>query len=141
MVKGYTLIELVIVMLLVGILAAYAVPKLGLAGFRSSGFSQQTLSSIRFAQKLAISSSCSVQVQINTSSCSLTWSGCAGNAAIANPASGDTNFCADSEPEGTFSAINFTFNRIGAPSSAQSFSIDGKTIIVEANTGFAHAQE
>jgi len=140
MARGFTLFELIIVMLLVGVLAAYTLPKLDIAGFRSSGFSQQTLSTIRFAQKLAISSGCSVQVQINTSSCSLNWNGCAGNAAIANPASGDTNFCADSEPEGTFSAINFSFNRIGAPSVPQSFTIDDKTITVEANTGFTHAQ-
>lgn len=140
MARGFTLFELIIVLLLVGILAAYGIPKLDLVGFRSAGFSQQALSSIRFAQKLAISSGCSVQVQINTGACSLSWSGCAGNAAITNPASGDTNFCADSSPEGPVSAINFSFNRIGSPSAPQSFTIDGKTITVEANTGFTHAQ-
>jgi len=138
MVKGFTLIELVIVMLLVGILAAYAVPRLDIAGFRSAGFHQQAITSIRFAQKQAISSGCSVSVAINASSCDLNWSGCAGNASLVNPASGDTNFCADSTPTGAVSTINFTFNRIGSPSAAQSFSIDGRTIVVEANTGFTH---
>lgn len=38
--------------------------------------------------------------------------------------------------DGTFTSG--TFNRIGAPSAAQSFSVDSRNIIVEANTGFAH---
>lgn len=140
-VKGYTLIELIIVMLLVGILAAYAVPRLNLAGFRSAGFSQQSLAAIRFAQKQAISTGCSVEVEINTVDsdiCELKWSGCAANANLQNPASGSVDFCADSTPEGSIPAVNFTFNRLGAPSAGQSFSIDGRTITVEANTGFVH---
>lgn len=135
--KGYSLFELVIVLLLVGILSAIALPRLDLASFRSAGFHQQAMAGIRFAQKQAISSGCSVQVNIS-STCQLNWSGCAGNAALLNPASGDSNFCADSAPEGAAPSINFTFNRIGAPSAAQSFSVDGRNIIVEANTGFVH---
>jgi MSHA pilin protein MshC len=139
--KGFTLMELVIVLLLVGILAAYAVPRLNLAGFRSAGFSQQTITAIRYAQKQAISTGCSVTVEIDTVDadiCELKWSGCAGNANLLNPASGDADFCADSTPEGSVPVVNFTFNRIGAPSAAQSIVIDSRTITVEANTGFAH---
>lgn len=138
--KGYTLIELVVVILLVGILGAVMVPRINIAGFRSAGFFQQSLSAIRFAQKQAISTGCSVQVDISAGACELNWSGCAANAAIPNPANGNTNFCADSTPEGASPSVNFSFNRIGAPSTPQSFSVDGRTIIVEANTGFAHEQ-
>ena len=137
MVKGFTLIELVLVILLLGILAAYALPSLELASFRSTGFFQQSLSTIRFAQKQAISTGCDVDVAINTA-CQLNWNGCAGNASIPNPATGDTDFCANSSPIGAAPSVNFTYDRIGAPSAAQSFSIDGRTIVVEANTGFAH---
>lgn len=140
MVKGYTLFELVIVILLVGILAAFVAPRMDISGFRSAGFFQQTLSAIRFAQKQAISSGCSVDVNISSGMCELNWDTCAGGADIPNPATGNTDFCADSAPIGAAPTVNFTFSRIGAPSTGQSFTVDGRTLIVEANTGYTHEQ-
>jgi MSHA pilin protein MshC len=139
--KGFTLMELVVVLLVVSILAAFAAPRLNLAGFRSAGFSQQAITAIRYAQKQAVSTGCSVTVEIDTVDadiCELKWSVCAGNVNLLNPATGDDDFCADSMPEGSVPTVNFTYNRIGAPSAAQSITIDSRTITVEANTGFAH---
>ena len=135
------MIELVIVILLVGILAAYAVPRLDLSGLRSAGFHQQALSALRFARKQAISSGCAVQVEIDSVDaeiCELKWSGCAGNANLVSPATGSADFCANSAPAGAVPIVSFSFDRIGAPSAAQSFSIDGRSIVVEANTGFTY---
>ena len=139
--KGFTLFELVIVILLVGILSAFVVPRINIAGFRSTGFTQQAITAIRYAQKEAISTGCSVTVEIDTVDadiCELKWFGCAGNSNLTNPASGVTDFCANSTPEGSVPVVNFTYNRIGSPSAAQSITIDSRTIKVEANTGFAH---
>ena len=141
---GFTLIELVIVMLLIGILGLYVAPKLNLTTFRETGFYQQAFSAIRYAQKQAIASGCTVNVTINTTQCLLIWTGvpappvCPVNGTnITNPASGKSNFCVDSTAEGSPSAI-FTFDNIGRPSAAQTITFGSRSIVVEAETGYAH---
>ncbi len=141
---GFTLIELVVVMLLIGILGVFVAPKLNLTTFRETGFYQQAFSAIRYAQKQAIASGCTVNVSINSTQCLLTWAGvpappvCPVNGTnITNPASSKTNFCADSTAEGSPSAT-FSFDNIGRPSAATTITFGSRTILVEAETGYAH---
>jgi len=62
---GFSLIELVTVMLLLGILSVVALGRFNDQDqFAARGFFDDTLSAVRFAQKLAISSGCDVQVVI-----------------------------------------------------------------------------
>lgn len=51
---GFTLVELVVVILLVSILAVVAVPKLNTRTFDTVGFYQEVLSAVRYAQKEAV---------------------------------------------------------------------------------------
>ena len=138
--KGFTLIELTVVLLILGILSAYIAPKLNLTGFKQTGFFQQALASIRFAQKRAITSGCTINITINSSTCSISFSGapagCPSNT-ISNPGTGKTNFCSDSTAEGTPSA-SFSFDNIGRPSAAQTITFGSKTIQVVAETGYAY---
>lgn len=53
--RGFTLIELVTVMILLGILAFVALPNLNQAeGFRATSFNDRVAASLRFAQKSAV---------------------------------------------------------------------------------------
>lgn len=135
---GFSLIELIVVIVLLGILASIAIPNLRLDGFRETGGFQQGIAMLRLGQKLAITSGCQVDVSLNGNTCTLSFSGCAASS-IANPATGQNNFCSDSTPA-ISPAVNFSFNSLGAPISGQqtiNFT-GGQTVTVEANTGFVH---
>lgn len=67
--QGFTLIELVTVIVLLSILSVAALSRLGGVGiFEQKAFFDEVATAFRYAQKLAISSGCSVQVSVTSSS-------------------------------------------------------------------------
>ncbi len=70
--KGFTLIELVITLVLLGILSATALPKFfAVSSYQKQLFFDDTLSAVRYAQKLAVATGCNVQVSVANDSYTL----------------------------------------------------------------------
>lgn len=154
--RGFTLVELVLVLVLVGILAVYAMPKLiGRSSFDSSGMHNGTLAYLRYAQKTAIAQRRTVCVAFTSVSVALSVAGAAGatscssGKALAGP-DGNAAFSVSGQSYAA-TPTSFNFDALGEPlsaangtvlSSPQSLAVSGwgKTIIVEALTGYVHEQ-
>lgn len=71
--SGFTLIELVVIMTIIGVLAIYASGRFtDQDSFDARGYYDELVSATRFAQRYAVSSGCSVQINIAMSNYSLT---------------------------------------------------------------------
>jgi len=148
--QGFTLIELIMVIVILGILSATAMPKFSGKGmFAEHAFFSDTLNAIRYAQKLAVKTGCNVQVSINSnsytlkrlgSSSSTSCSGSTYNLVIPHPSSGASTY-SGSEPNITLTSTvsPFYFYPLGTASGDVTLTINGvKTIQVIKETGLVY---
>lgn len=132
--RGFTLTELVTIIVLVGILAVVALPRMFDSGaFQSRGAADQVKAALRYGQKVAIAQRASVSVVISSApatDCGLVLAGGSVNCVIANSVA--------------VPAKTVTFNALGqpVPNAADSIvvgaGLDSTTISIEAETGYVH---
>lgn len=144
---GFTLVELVTVILLLGILTVVAVPRFfDLRFFQEKGFSDETLAALRYAQKLAVASGCAVQVNIAADGYALYQRDPAdGNCTtggfsfpVPRPA-GSGAFAAVAPSGVTLSPVTaLTFDALGRASAAVDITVGERTFRVVGETGYVY---
>jgi MSHA pilin protein MshC len=124
---GFTLVELITIMIVVGILAVAALPRFfEVSTFEDRGSVDQVKSILRFAQKTAIAQHRNISVTISTATtpnCTTTLTGASLTCQVKSNVVPNT----------------VTFNALGRRTSATgAITVGGTDITIEAETGYVH---
>lgn len=154
--RGFTLIELIMVMVLLGILAAYAAPRIfNRNDFDARGMHDMSMAYLRYAQKTAIAQRRTVCVAFTANGMTLRIANAAG---ATDCAAGVALNGPDGNP-GLAGLVNYTatpdamaFDALGQPLSGVAATLGtvlnattainvvgaGRTVTIEAGTGYVH---
>jgi MSHA pilin protein MshC len=150
--KGFTLVELIATLIIIALIAAVGGPRFfSINTFRESGFYDETISSVRYAQKYAVASGCNVEVRIAANGFTLYRPNTAGNCtaappytiALADPSGNATSFTRTAPSGVTLTPATFTFSALGVASVSPdplSISVGGRQFLVHGETGFVQRQ-
>ena len=145
---GFTLVELVLVLVLVGALSVFALPAFfDRSAYSEYAFQQELVGAFRYARKSAIASGCEVRVRVDAGGYALHYRGGGSDISCGTgpfvedvPDPGGGGAYAASPPPGVAigSGLTVAFDGLGRPSSAGTVNLASRSLTVEAGTGYVH---
>jgi MSHA pilin protein MshC len=143
-IRGFTLIELVVTMVLVGILAVVAIPRMfDATAFHSRGFFDEVANAARYGQKLAVASGCEVELSVSAAGYALHQraGSCTGGAFSQDvPAPAGSGPFAGAPPAGvslSASDPSVVFDALGrATPGGVTVSVDGRSFTIVGESGY-----
>ena len=154
---GFTMIELVVVIVILGIIAAVAAPRFfDDRTFLERGYYEELAAALKYAQKLAVASGCAVQMAVSASGYTARQQAAAGGTCNASSTNWSTNirmsdgrFLSGAAPFGVAaSPATFVFDPVGSTNLASDLSIGvgpagfatpTYSLTVRADSGFIQA--
>lgn len=143
--RGFTMMELVAVMIIMGILAVSAASFFDRKEFDAAGFANEVRAQLAYGQKVAVAARRTVTATIAGNTVNLTMCtdfACTGTVTVASP-QGESSFTRTAPSNVTIGPdTTLVFNAQGAPSIGVAVAVSGggtnRTITVEAGTGYVH---
>lgn len=146
---GFTVVELVVVMVVIGIISATAIPRFfSASGYETMAFVDESASAIRYARTIAVNTRCDTRIEVSASGYQI-WqrqtSCSSGGFTRAATRFGGDNWAATAPGNLTISGIDIYFDAQGRPhqssddsllSSSETLTVNGRTVTVYTQTGF-----
>ncbi len=141
--RGFTMIELTVVIVIVGILAVVAVAKLsGVDAFEVQGFFDSTKSAVRFAQKLAVAQRTNVVVVVNATSVSVCYTNPGCGSPVTDPTTGQAMTLSAPDGVSLTGPASVSFDGLGRATPGGTIMVNGagisRSLTIEQETGYAH---
>lgn len=137
--RGFSLAELVIVIVIAAIIAAIAIPQFSQREIDAAWYHEQVRSAVRHAQRTAVAQRRAVFVVVEAGpTLSLCYAaGCGAGTRLTQPGSTDPfELAAPSGVPLSISASPLSFNGLGQPSSGATVSVGARSVTINAETGY-----